>query len=61
MIACHCEVVSERVIRATVMAGAACPAEVADLCGAGSACGGCHETIERLIAESVTPVRLAVA
>ena len=61
MIVCHCERVSDRVIRTTVMSGATSPDEVAERCGAGGRCGGCHESIRRLLDESVTPVRLAVA
>lgn len=61
MIVCHCERVSDRVIRTTVMSGATDHGEVAARCGAGGRCGGCHESIQRLLDETVTPVRLAVA
>jgi bacterioferritin-associated ferredoxin len=61
MIICHCERVSDRVVRNTVMSGATDCDEIARRCGAGGRCGGCHESIQRLLDESVTPVRLAVA
>ncbi|MDW3216274.1 MAG: (2Fe-2S)-binding protein [Ilumatobacteraceae bacterium] len=61
MIICHCERVSDRAVRNAVMAGAGSCVEVADRCGAGGRCGGCHESIQRVLDESVTPVRLAVA
>ncbi len=61
MIICHCERVTDRVIHTTVMSGAATCGEVAERCGAGGRCGGCHQSIQRLLDESVTPVRLAVA
>ena len=61
MIVCHCELVNDRAIRTAILAGAASPADLADACGAGRRCGGCSETVERLLAEAATPVRLAVA
>jgi bacterioferritin-associated ferredoxin len=61
MIICHCERISDRVIRTAVMSGASTCGEVAARCGAGQHCGGCHASIRRLLDESVTPVRLAVA
>lgn len=61
MIICHCERVSDRVICNTILSGASTCGEVADRCGAGERCGGCHESIRRLLDETVTPVRLAVA
>jgi bacterioferritin-associated ferredoxin len=63
MIVCHCRVVSDRTVRATIAAGATTPAEVAVACGAGSGCGGCTPTIEALLAEAAVaftdPARLA--
>jgi bacterioferritin-associated ferredoxin len=49
MIVCHCNVVSDRVVRAAVQAGACCVEEVAERCGAGAECGGCQPRIERLL------------
>jgi bacterioferritin-associated ferredoxin len=49
VIVCHCQAVSDRVVRATIRDGAIDLTEVADRCGAGSECGGCHTRIERLL------------
>ena len=50
MVICHCELVNDRTI-AEVAAGAELTAdEVAERCGAGSRCGGCVDSIERLLA-----------
>jgi bacterioferritin-associated ferredoxin len=54
---CHCEVVSDRSIRAAISAGARDVADIATRCGAGGACGGCHPTIEELIAEATIALR----
>jgi bacterioferritin-associated ferredoxin len=50
MIVCHCHGVTDREIRACVTEGARTCADVADVCGAGSGCGGC----QALVAEIVT-------
>jgi bacterioferritin-associated ferredoxin len=60
MIVCHCEVVSDRVVRATIRDGAIDLDDVADRCGAGAGCGGCHARIERLLMLE-QPVPLTVA
>jgi bacterioferritin-associated ferredoxin len=49
VIVCHCRVVSDRVIRSAVRCGADDLEAVADACGAGTDCGGCHERIEQLL------------
>jgi len=49
MIACQCRGVSDRTIRTAVRAGAVTVAGVGLACNAGADCGGCHETIERII------------
>ncbi|GIU90513.1 MAG: hypothetical protein KatS3mg010_1612 [Acidimicrobiia bacterium] len=51
MIACQCRVVDDRTVRAAVLAGAAGVAEIGARCGAGTECGGCHRTLERLLRE----------
>lgn len=38
-------------MRAAVLAGAAEVAEIGARCGAGTECGGCHRTLERLLRE----------
>jgi bacterioferritin-associated ferredoxin len=50
MIVCHCEVVSDRHIRAAVDDGAASVDEVGSRCLAGTNCGSCRSTIATLLA-----------
>jgi bacterioferritin-associated ferredoxin len=50
MIVCHCQVVSDRTIRAEIESGACTMGELARRCGAGSCCGGCRPTIGALLA-----------
>ena len=54
MIVCHCQVVSDRVIRTEVDCGALSVDDIADRCGAGSRCGSCRPTIGVLLATHVT-------
>jgi bacterioferritin-associated ferredoxin len=56
VIVCHCRVVSDRTVRATIAAGAATVADVTAACGAASGCGGCAPTIEALLAEAAVAV-----
>lgn len=60
---CLCESVSERRVRRTIERGATTVDEVTAGCRAGACCGGCHPTIEAMLAEAAapTPVRLAIA
>jgi bacterioferritin-associated ferredoxin len=51
MIVCHCHRVNDRTIRAAIQAGAQCEVGVAELCGAGSCCGGCIPAVIELIQE----------
>lgn len=55
-IICHCEGVRERTIVKAVHRGAVLREQVAEACGAGSGCGGCHAAIDELIARHA-PVR----
>ena len=48
MIVCVCKGVSDRAISAAVEGGAASLEEIATATGAGTDCGCCEETIERL-------------
>jgi bacterioferritin-associated ferredoxin len=52
MIVCHCQVVSDREIRAEIEAGAGTVGDVARRCGAatGPRCGACRPTIDALLA-----------
>lgn len=49
VLVCHCTAVNDARIVEEALAGAVCPDEVAAKCGAGSRCGGCRPTIERLL------------
>lgn len=50
MIVCHCQGVSDRVIRESVQKGARTHREVALACGAGRRCGGCRPAVADVIA-----------
>lgn len=50
MIVCHCEVVSDRLIRTEVDRGAVTAEEIAQRCGAGAHCGSCRPTVAALLA-----------
>ena len=49
MVVCHCEAVNDRRIREEIAAGALDAEALAERCGAGGRCGGCHDTIEALL------------
>jgi len=55
MIVCHCEVVSDRGIRAAIADGAVCVEDVASRCHAGTRCGSCRPTIAALLAVHLSP------
>ncbi|GGI09023.1 (2Fe-2S)-binding protein [Egicoccus halophilus] len=57
MYVCHCNVVSDRHIRAAIAAGAVDVDGVSDACGAATVCGGCVPTIEDLLAEAAAAIR----
>ncbi|CAN5131177.1 hypothetical protein BH20ACT3_BH20ACT3_03190 [soil metagenome] len=61
MVVCHCNVVSDREVRAQIRAGALDADDVAARCAAGTRCGGCRPLVDALIAESGVVVRRAVA
>ena len=50
MILCHCRAVSDRFVRKAIDKGACDLQEVADRCGAGARCGGCHPALMSLLA-----------
>jgi bacterioferritin-associated ferredoxin len=56
MYVCHCTVVSDRDILASIADGARCVADVARATGAGRTCGGCVETVRELVCQHC-PVR----
>jgi bacterioferritin-associated ferredoxin len=49
VIVCHCQAVTERVIRSAVRDGARCRRSVARACAAGRSCGGCVEAIDEIV------------
>jgi bacterioferritin-associated ferredoxin len=49
MIVCHCRRVSDRTIRAAVREGACTEERVAEMCGAGTCCGGCVPAVNEII------------
>lgn len=49
MIVCHCRAVSDREVVEAAESGAREVADVADACGAGAECSGCHTRIESLL------------
>jgi bacterioferritin-associated ferredoxin len=59
MIICHCTKSTESEIRAAVRMGACSREEVAERCGAGSGCGGCHAAIDEIV-HSERPAPLIV-
>lgn len=52
MIVCSCHAVTDREIQRAARAGARTPCQIAEMCGAGSSCGGCRETVHDLLAET---------
>ena len=60
MIVCVCRAVSDRVIRAAVVAGASTVSEVSRACRAGSCCGACRPAIAQLI-KDISPRHSASA
>lgn len=49
MIVCHCHACTDRDVRQAVRCGAWDQEEVGRLCGAGRSCGGCRETILKIL------------
>lgn len=51
MYVCHCRAVTDCTIRDSIAAGASDLCSLAEQCGAGSRCGGCHFALRQLLAE----------
>jgi bacterioferritin-associated ferredoxin len=49
MLVCHCLRVFDKSIRECVRSGAVTADEVGDMCGAGTGCGGCRDSIEEIV------------
>jgi bacterioferritin-associated ferredoxin len=56
VVVCHCEVVSDRDVRAAIAAGADDLDAIGDRCGAAARCGGCIPVVEELLAEAALAV-----
>ena len=50
MFVCHCQAVTDGVVRASIEAGACTLADLVERCGAGAGCGGCHRVLQQLLA-----------
>lgn len=64
MIVCHCEVISEHAVVATIDNGARTLDQVCKMSGAGQNCGGCIFSLEQILCEhdeTVNPSHLEVA
>jgi bacterioferritin-associated ferredoxin len=61
VIVCHCRAVSDRAIGTEVASGASSIGDLAERCGAGSDCGGCHRRLERLLAQAEQLLAVAAA
>jgi len=57
MYVCSCHAVKDTTVRAAIAAGATTLEDIGTFCRAGSQCGGCHELLERLLAEAALAIR----
>jgi bacterioferritin-associated ferredoxin len=53
LIVCHCQAVTDRVIRKAVHEGARCRRSIARACAAGRTCGGCTLAIDEIVRSEV--------
>ena len=49
MIVCQCKGTTEAAVRKAIRAGASTVAEIGCACLAGTDCGGCHETLVKIL------------
>jgi bacterioferritin-associated ferredoxin len=52
MIVCHCRAVSDREVSVAIDSGARDVVDVAEACGAGKECYGCHARIDDMLRAS---------
>ena len=50
MVICHCLAVNDRAIAELARSAGVGVDDIAAVCGAGGACGGCRESIEQILA-----------
>jgi bacterioferritin-associated ferredoxin len=50
LIACHCNVVCDSTVMDAISEGATSIEALASICGAGARCGGCHDSLDTLLA-----------
>jgi bacterioferritin-associated ferredoxin len=55
MLVCHCKQVSDHQIRDAIRAGARTRVEIAQVCAAGTRCGGCRSAVEEIVAHEAGP------
>ena len=49
MIVCHCNAVNDTTVLDAIAVGARDIAAVGAICGAGTSCAGCHESLDHLV------------
>ncbi len=59
MVVCHCEQINDRTISEIASNAVTTIDDVTARCGAGGRCGGCHESIERVLQNAGTRVTIA--
>ena len=52
MFVCHCRTVTDRTVHTAIATGACSLRDIAERCGAGSRCGGCHLVLARMLADA---------
>ena len=60
---CHCFRVNDRKVRDEAARGVTCPEELGAVCGAGTRCGGCVESLRAVLSSyaGTAPAGIAVA
>ena len=61
MVVCHCEQVNDRTIRKLLRDAEVTIDDVIARCGAGGRCGGCRDSIERMLDATSSNVRIAAS
>jgi bacterioferritin-associated ferredoxin len=61
MIVCHCNAVSDRAVRASIVTGRESVEEISERSGIGNDCGSCKRVVRELLDQAGTPVAFPVA